>query len=106
VGGDATGGYSHTFTVVAGGGYGPLSYQWKKNGANINGETDSEFTQSHLTTGDSGSYSVEISDTNGDVIESTPVTLTVAPGLPIASMGSLAALALVLAAVAGSRKRQ
>jgi len=91
-GGDVTAGGSHTFTVAVTGGYGPLGYQWKKGVANIDGAIDSQYTLSPLALTDTGAYSVEISDTNGDTIESLPVTLTVTPGVPTVGLGGLALL--------------
>jgi len=104
VGGDGTPGGSHTFAVTASGGYGPLTYQWKKDGADIYQGNGNILQLSGLNHDDSGGYSVEVSDTNGDSIETVPVTLTVPMGLPVAGMGGLALLAAILG-VAAVRRR-
>jgi len=43
-------------------GYGPgdLTYQWKKNGANIDGQTGSSFTLENVSKGDTGTYSIVV----------------------------------------------
>ena len=94
-----------SFAAAAAGGYGTLLYQWRKNGEIINGANGTEYTLSPLDLGDSGTYSVEVSDTNGDSTESTPVALTVARRVPVVGMGGLALLALVLAAAGRGRRR-
>ncbi len=104
-GGEVTEGGGFSFTVTATGGYGPLAYQWKKDGVAIGGANDSQYALVDLSVGDSGQYSVEVSDTNTDIIESTPVTLTVDPRVPAAGLGGLALLAVALAAGAGKRRR-
>ena len=104
VGGDAERGGSHTFTVVVSGGYGSLVYQWKQDGKDVHDAYDSVFKLTDLDFGDSGEYTVEISDTNGDTIESVPVRLSVPAGLPVAGMGGLALLAAALTLVATRRR--
>jgi hypothetical protein len=65
-----------TFSVVATG-TAPLTYQWKKNGANISGATASSYTTPATTTTDSGStFQVVVSNSAGSAPSST-VTLTV-----------------------------
>ena len=92
-----------TFTVAAEGGYAPLHYQWKKDGAAIPASPDLPvYTIDPLVVGDGGLYSVEVSDSNTDMIESAEVLLTVDPGLPAAGLAGLAAL-VALAALAGGR---
>ncbi len=49
-----------------------VSYQWLFNGNEINGATNSSFTAT-----ESGSYSVEITDANGCVAESSPLNVTI-----------------------------
>ncbi len=103
--GSATEGNDFAFTVTAAGGYGPLSYQWKKGGENITGANSGKYTLSHLALVNSGNYSVEVSDTNGDSIESVPVALTVSPRVPTVGLGGLALLVVALAAAARKKRR-
>jgi trimeric autotransporter adhesin len=60
-------GSSVTFSVVATGG-GTLTYQWKKDGQNINGATNPSYTISNLKTADLGNYSVEVTGTCGTIL--------------------------------------
>ena len=53
-----------TFTVEAIGNE-PLNYQWRKNGADIVGETGASFTIPSLVDGDSGDYDVVITNVCG-----------------------------------------
>ena len=106
VGGNAGPGKSYTFTVAATGGYGPLSYQWKKDGTIIADSNDLQYVRTNLTGLDSGDYTVEVSDTNGDSTESVPVTLTVAAAVPAAGLAGLAVLASAMGVAAVRRKRQ
>ena len=60
-------GRTPTFSVTATG-YKPLSYQWRKNGTNIAGATDSSYTTPPVTKADSGSlFSVVVSNSVGSV---------------------------------------
>lgn len=64
-----------TFSVTAIG-TAPLSYQWRKNGANISGATSASYTISSVQSSDAGNYTVVVSNSNGSVTSST-ATLTV-----------------------------
>jgi Immunoglobulin domain/Bacterial TSP3 repeat len=66
---------SATFTVVAGG-TPPFSYQWRFNGANLPGQTNSSLVISPVRTGDAGNYSVVVQNTAG-AAASLNATLTV-----------------------------
>ncbi|HEY5909837.1 MAG TPA: LamG-like jellyroll fold domain-containing protein [Verrucomicrobiae bacterium] len=76
------------FSVSAAGSQ-PLSYQWKKNGADIAFATDSAYTNSSLVLADAGNYSVTVANaigtTNSDVVSLTvllpPTTPVMIPGL-------------------------
>ncbi len=69
-------GQAATFSVVASG-TAPLSYQWKKNGANITGATSASYTTPATTSGDNGStFQVVVSNSAGSVT-SNAATLTV-----------------------------
>jgi sugar lactone lactonase YvrE len=72
----AAAGSTATFTVVATGST-PLSYQWKKNGANVGGSSAS-YTTPTLTPGDSGSsYTVTVTNSSGTPVTSSTATLTI-----------------------------
>jgi hypothetical protein len=72
----ATAGHAATFTVAATG-TAPLTYQWKKNGANISGGTASSYTTPVTSTADNGStFQVVVSNSAGSV-PSASATLTV-----------------------------
>ena len=55
-----------------------LSYQWKKNGADISGATSSSHTIAATSVADAGVYSVVVSNSAGGSVTSTNATLTVA----------------------------
>ena len=68
-------GSSVTFSVTATGTE-PLSYQWKKNGSDISGATDSTYKINSVQTSDAGSYTVTVSN-SVDSVTSSAATLTV-----------------------------
>jgi hypothetical protein len=69
-------GQTAAFSVSATG-TAPLSYQWRKNGANITGATSSSYTTPATTTADSGStFSVVVTNSAGSAT-SNNATLTV-----------------------------
>ncbi len=77
-------GGSVTFTVTASGS--SLSYQWQKNGANLNGASGPSLTLNNLQPSDAGSYAVVVSNLAGAVTSATgvltvatPVTISQAP---------------------------
>lgn len=75
-----TAGTTATFTVAARGA--ALNYQWRFNGAEIQGATASSYTRSNVRQADAGNYTVAVSNTAGSVV-SSPATLTViAPAPP------------------------
>ncbi|MBN2560212.1 MAG: immunoglobulin domain-containing protein [Phycisphaerae bacterium] len=55
-----------TFTVVADG-FAPLAYQWRKDGVDIQGATDAEYTIDPVTTADVGGYNVTITNPCGSI---------------------------------------
>jgi hypothetical protein len=80
------------FIVSANANGDPLTYQWRKNGANISGATSSSFRLNNITGADAGRYDVVISGTAGYMcssVNSTPALLTVTPdvGIPVFSSG-------------------
>jgi hypothetical protein len=73
-----TAGQTATFTVVASG-TAPLSYQWRKNAANIAGATSASYATPATTSSDSGAqFTVVVSNSAGNVTSSA-ATLTVNP---------------------------
>ena len=100
-GGEKPAGESHTFSVGTAGGYTPLRYVWKKDGAPVS--EDPVYAIGHLSTSDSGLYTVQVADDNVDVVESTPVLLTVTtvmPGPALAGIGILLAVSALVGASA------
>lgn len=66
-------GQTAVFSVSATG-TAPLSYQWRKNGANINGAISSSYTTPVTTTADSGAqFSVVVNNSTGSVTSSAAV---------------------------------
>ncbi|MGZ5545369.1 MAG: putative Ig domain-containing protein, partial [Limisphaerales bacterium] len=82
-----------TFTVSATG-EAPLAYQWRKDGTdltdggNISGATSSSFTNSSVTTGSVGSYTVVITNSYGSVTSSVATLAVTCPAITV-SPGSL-----------------
>ncbi len=79
-----TAGANVTFMVGANG-TAPLSYQWKKNGANIVGATGPSVVRMSVSSTDAGSYTVQVSNSAGSVT-SAPATLTVNPAPVVLSI--------------------
>jgi len=76
-----TSGQTATFLVVATG-TAPLSYQWQRGGANINGATSSSYTTPALALSDNGAaFRVVVANAAGSVT-SNSATLTVVASLP------------------------
>ncbi len=61
-----------TFTASAGGS-GPLSYQWRKNGLDVPGATDSTLTLVNVQMDDGGSYSTFVSNPAGGINSSNAI---------------------------------
>lgn len=71
-------GQTATFIVAASGTL-PLSYQWRRNGADIQGAISASYTTNQLTTGDNGAqFSCFVSNSFGNAL-SNAATLTVIP---------------------------
>ena len=83
---NATEGNNVTFSVIATSGA-ALTYQWRKNGTAIGGATAASYTITNVQTSDAGSYSVQVTNTCGNVV-SNSATLSVgaavcnAPAVP------------------------
>jgi hypothetical protein len=71
-------GSSVTFAVTATG-TGTLSYQWKKDNADISGATSSSYTLNNVQTSHAGSYTVVVSNSAGSTTSSV-ATLSVTTG--------------------------
>lgn len=98
-------GRSATFTTAATGGFPPLHYQWKHDGANASDSPDLPvFMLLNMSAEDAGEYTVEVSDSHADTAVSEPATLTLGPPLPVVGLAGLAALAAVLV-LAGRRRK-
>jgi len=67
-----------TFTVSAGGDQ-PFKYQWRKNGGNLIGGTNSNYTISNITTVHGGSYSVVVANAVGTVTSSNALLKVFVP---------------------------
>lgn len=80
-------GQSVGFTVSAGG-TGPLSYQWRFNGASIGGATSSVLALSGVQTNQAGDYTVVVTNSIGSVT-SQVATLTVGLPFPVSGVGLL-----------------
>ena len=74
-------GTSATFTVVAAGTN--LTYQWRKNGTNIPGATNSTYTIASIAAGDAANYSVVVSGSCGPNVTSNNAALVVNPATAI-----------------------
>ncbi len=83
---------SVTFRVAATTNALPLSYQWRFNGADLTGATESSLTLSNVAVSQGGYYSVLVSNVFG-ARETTPVLLQVFPFFIISPPKSQTALA-------------
>jgi hypothetical protein len=82
-----TAGFGHSVTLtVSTTGSGPFTYQWRRDGANIDGATGSSLTLNGLQLTDAGSYSVVVSSAAGSVTSQAAV-LKVAPILSLQLSG-------------------
>ena len=104
---------SCTFTVAASGGYTPLRYQWKKDGASIPNATQASLTLTNLRvqeweggTGDAGIYTVEIADDETDAVASDPAYLNLPVGIPVTTLAGWCLLFALTAAGGISRIRK
>jgi hypothetical protein len=72
-------GQTATFSVTANG-TAPLNFQWRLNGTNFLSATNSTLVLTNVQLGDSGSYSVEISNAAGSIVSSNAIlTVTLPP---------------------------
>lgn len=74
-------GATATFAVAATG-TGPLSFQWRRNGADLLGATNSVLTLNNVSGADAGDYSVVVSNAAGNVTSANaPLILIGAPAI-------------------------
>jgi len=91
------------FSVVAEGGFPPLSYEWWKDDQKVSGATSNALSIAKAVTKDAGAYYVIVTDAEGTPVQSRTATLTVTgQQVPAAGFAALAALAGAFA-VTGSR---
>jgi glucose/arabinose dehydrogenase len=76
-------GATATFSVQAGG-EGPLSYQWQKNGADIDGANAATLTIQNVQAADAGQYRVIVSNNNGSVTSNNATLAVVSGNAPTA----------------------
>lgn len=76
---------------VTGSGQGTLSYQWRKDGVALNGETNASLTIANIATGNAGQYSVIVTAGCGNVTSSNAL-LTVNSSTAIATQPVAATL--------------
>lgn len=75
-----------SFSVTATG-TAPLSYQWRKNGANISGATSSMYTIATTTAASAGNYSVVVSNSAGSkTSNNATLTISAANQPPVANI--------------------
>lgn len=77
----AAAGTATTFTVVANGT--TLNYQWRFNGTNIVGATNSSYTIPSVQSSNGGSYTVVVSNGAGTVTSATAVLSVIVPVAPV-----------------------
>ncbi len=99
----ACAGGTATFNVTATG-TGTLTYQWRKNGADINGATANSLTIANVAAADAASYDVVVTGSCGSVTSSavaltlsTPVSITTQPAAQTVCDGSTATFTVVAA---------
>jgi hypothetical protein len=88
-----------TFNVIASG-TGPLSYQWRLNGTNLLGATNTFFSKANVQPADGGNYTVLVTNVAGSAVSSNatlavvvlttnaPYVTTLAPG-PVTPAGAV-----------------
>ncbi|MBI5772652.1 MAG: immunoglobulin domain-containing protein [Verrucomicrobia bacterium] len=69
-------GNAAAFSVTASG-TPPLAYQWRKDGADLNNETNVTLVINAASTNDAGSYEVVVANSGGSVTSAPPAVLTV-----------------------------
>ena len=97
----ALAGSNVSFTVTASG-TAPLTYQWKKSGANLVGATSATLSLNNISTADTASYSVVVSNAAGTATSSAavlaallPPAIVTQPANQFGALGSTINLAVV-----------
>jgi uncharacterized repeat protein (TIGR03803 family) len=75
-------GGSAAFTVGING-VGPITYQWRKNGANIAGAISSSLVLTNISANSSGSYSVTVSNAGGTTVSSNAILIVICPTITV-----------------------
>ncbi len=78
-GADLYAGETFTATVSAAGGFGALSFQWRKDGADISGQTGATLTLGSVQASDAAGYTCAVTDEEGSTAVSNAAALTVSP---------------------------
>lgn len=79
----------HAMFSVAASGAAPLSYQWKKNGANIPGANATTYSITSTSQGDAGQYTVLVSNSYGSVLSSVAtLSVTAFNAAPVATINT------------------
>lgn len=94
----------HSFRVGVSGGTGIISYQWYKDGAELNGATEQVYTTPPLTEADSGLYYVVVRDESGTSLTSASAYLEVG-FFVLPALGPLGLFVLLALIVACRRRR-
>lgn len=68
-----------TTMIVGAAGTAPYTYQWRKNGSDLNGKNGPTLALSTVTTNDAGDYTVVVSNTVNSATSSPPARLSVIP---------------------------
>lgn len=88
-------GSSHTFTILALGGSGNYSYNWRKNGSSLGAPSQNSLVLNNINGGNAGVYSCIVTDTvELNSVTSQNATLTVTGGLSITSQPQGATIGL------------
>ncbi|NLV41550.1 MAG: hypothetical protein GXY15_10040 [Candidatus Hydrogenedentes bacterium] len=76
-------GETFTATVAATGGFGTLTYQWRRDGVDIGGQTAATLTITGVGAADAASYTCAVSDEHTATVVSDAAVLQVSPNITI-----------------------
>ncbi|HYC78397.1 MAG TPA: right-handed parallel beta-helix repeat-containing protein [Planctomycetota bacterium] len=99
VGGTTCEGQPFVFTVTPGG-LGTFTYQWRKDGSDLPGETGAALSFAAVAPGDAGSYDVVVTGACGP--ETSPAAVLAVTPLPVAPSSASASPDVVCDGVAGT----